>query len=151
MNKDILFFSNFCDYSKKCYSKAREYKLFEKMIEVCVDEEQIQLPPFLEKVPTIYLAENQSILVDDKVLEYIESKNPSADSLEGFGTLQPANMDSFSFLEGGDELDGGGNSSFASISHDFSAKQFDENSVKRRSFEDLEKERSSASMVVKKI
>ena len=71
MTQDIFFFSNYCNYSKEVFEKLTETKLLEKMISVCVDDDNIQLPPFLDAVPTIYLAEKQQVVKDEDILDYI--------------------------------------------------------------------------------
>ena len=77
MNKDIFFYSEYCDYSKEVRTQLDTYGQLPKMISVCVDDENIQLPPFLEAVPTIYLNENKSILVDESIEKYINKFKPN--------------------------------------------------------------------------
>ena len=55
MKKDILFYSNFCTYCKEILNSISQTPLNENMLFVCVDDENIQLPPFITSVPTIYL------------------------------------------------------------------------------------------------
>lgn len=145
MNKDILFYSEFCEYSQEVKKKLTETGLINNMIEVCVDDEQIKLPPFLEAVPTIYIQDTKSIVVDDDIMAFINSKTqltnkPSIDDWDS-AFSGSGSMSSFASLEGGDEV-GDGGAGFASIGYDFSAKQMDESQFKKRTMEDLEKERA---------
>ena len=55
MKKDILFYSNFCTYSKEIINQISKTALNETILFVSVDDENIQLPPFVTSVPTIYL------------------------------------------------------------------------------------------------
>jgi hypothetical protein len=145
MNKDILFYSEFCEYSQEIKKKLSETGIINNMIQVCVDDEQIKLPPFLEAVPTIYIQDNKSIVVDDDILNYINSKTQLVNKPD-IGDWDSAfsgggSMSSFASLEGGDEV-GEGGGGFASIGYDFSVKQIDESQFKKRTMEDLEKERA---------
>lgn len=146
MNKDIFFYSEYCDYSKEVRSQLDTYGQLPKMISVCVDDENIQLPPFLEAVPTIYLNENKSILVDESIEKYInkfkpnEQQNSIGDWDSSFGA---SGASGFSYIEDDSQTEtfDGGNG-FASINYDFSVKQMNEEDFKKRTMEDLEKERS---------
>lgn len=143
MNKDILFYSEFCDYSREIKGNLEKYGALEKMISVCVDDEHIQLPPFLEAVPTIYLNETKTILVDEKIENYVNRLKPSGNSNIGDwdSSFGPSNGSAFSYIEE-DNTNFDGNNGFASINYDFSVKQMNEDSFKKRTMEDLEKERA---------
>jgi hypothetical protein len=116
------------------------------MISVCVDDENIQLPPFLQAVPTIYLNESKTILVDETIEQYINKLKPTEkqNSIEEWDTTFGAgSATGFSYIEEdtqNESFDGG--NGFASINYDFSVKQMDEEDFKKRTMDDLEKERS---------
>lgn len=74
MKKDILFYSNFCTYCKEIIKTVAETPLNEQMLFVCVDDDNIQLPPFITSVPTIYLINEKRIVVDDAINDWIKSK-----------------------------------------------------------------------------
>lgn len=143
MNKDILFYSEFCDYSREVKGNLEKYGALEKMISVCVDDENIQLPPFLEAVPTIYLNQTKTILVDEKIENYVNRFKASENSNIGdWDSSFGANSNTgFSYIEEDNTTFDGGNG-FASINYDFSVKQMNEESFKKRTMEDLEKERA---------
>jgi hypothetical protein len=74
MKKDILFYSNFCTYCKEIINRVAETPLNEQMLFVCVDDDNIQLPPFITSVPTIYLINEKRIVVDEAINDWIKSK-----------------------------------------------------------------------------
>jgi hypothetical protein len=78
MKKDILFYSNFCTYSKELINSISKTPLNEAMLFVCVDDDNIQLPPFITAVPTIYLINDKKIVVDEAISEWIKEKLSSA-------------------------------------------------------------------------
>lgn len=144
MDKDIIFFSNFCDYSRDILGKIEEYKLQDKIVSVCVDDENIKLPPFLEVVPTIYLQKSKSIIVDDDIISYLDNLKPKPQQNIGDwdNNFSSSSMSTFASLDNSDDSSFVGTGGFASISYDFSVKEMDENSIPRRTMEDLEKERN---------
>jgi PKD repeat protein len=83
MNKDIVFYSNYDNYSKKVLNDLSKLKIDDKLIYICVDDENIQLPKFLAVVPTLYLVKEQSILVDDDIEKWIENVNKKPDESSG--------------------------------------------------------------------
>ena len=74
MKKDILFYSNFCTYCKEVLNNISNTPLNENMLFVCVDDENIQLPPFITSVPTIYLINEKKIVVDEAIGQWLKEK-----------------------------------------------------------------------------
>ena len=74
MKKDILFYSNFCTYCKEVINHISKTPLNDNMLFVCVDDENIQLPPFINSVPTIYLINEKEIVVDEAINDWIKEK-----------------------------------------------------------------------------
>jgi len=74
MKKDILFYSNYCTYSKEIVNNVSKTPLNDKMLFVCVDDNNIQLPPFVTSVPTIYLINDKKIVTDESIPEWIKEQ-----------------------------------------------------------------------------
>ena len=74
MKKDILFYSNFCTYCKEVLNNISNTPLNENMLFVCVDDDNIQLPPFITSVPTIYLINEKKIVVDEAIGDWIKER-----------------------------------------------------------------------------
>lgn len=74
MTKNIVFYSNFCDYSKSVVEKISKTPINQNIMYVCVDDENIQLPNFITAVPTVYLVEKKRIVVDEDILSWIDEQ-----------------------------------------------------------------------------
>ena len=72
--KDILFYSNFCTYCKEIINTISKTPLNNNLMFVCVDDDNIQLPPFVTAVPTIYLVNEKKIVVDEGIESWIKEK-----------------------------------------------------------------------------
>ena len=71
MDKDIIFYSNFCAYCKEVLTKISKTPLNSKLTYICVDDQNIKLPPFVKAVPTIFLIKEQKILVDENIESWL--------------------------------------------------------------------------------
>tara|TARA_B110001469_G_scaffold127165_1_gene146999 strand:+ start:1826 stop:2296 length:471 start_codon:yes stop_codon:yes gene_type:complete len=85
MTKDIIFYSNYCTYSKEIINQISKTTINDTIIYVSVDDENIKLPPFVKAVPTIYLVNDKKIVVDEEIENWIKSKTSKQVSEE----LQP--------------------------------------------------------------
>lgn len=81
MSKDILFYSNYCDYCKNILKKINDIKLGDKLTFVSVDDENINIPSFIQVVPTIYVIKEKKIIVDKELNEYIDNNDPSKQNI----------------------------------------------------------------------
>jgi hypothetical protein len=82
MNKDIIFYSNYCNYSKEVLTEISKSPLNDKMTYICVDDRNINLPSFVQAVPTIYLIKEQKVIVDEGITTWIKSKTQPQQSQE---------------------------------------------------------------------
>lgn len=70
-NTNFLFFSNYCDHSKRLLGLLEENNLTNNYELCCVDSSEIEIPEFITSVPTIYLSNQKRLLVDDALFHYI--------------------------------------------------------------------------------
>jgi len=102
MKKDIIFYSNYCTYSKEIINQISKTEINDNIIYVSVDDENIQLPPFIKAVPTIYLVNDKKIVVDEEITQWISSKTSkqvSEDLQPYFGTCGDSYGCSFSNVD----------------------------------------------------
>lgn len=103
MDKNILFYSNFCTHSKKLLEDITKSKIKDSLLFICIDDKNIQLPNFIRVVPTIYLVKNKSILTDTKISEWLQLNSKSSeDDILAFNNSKGMSSN-FSFLNDGDE------------------------------------------------
>jgi hypothetical protein len=105
MQKDILFYSQFCNFSKEVLDAITKHNLKESFMLVCVDNKQLKLPVFVDRVPLIYTT-GKKLLSDEHVLAYLKSKVEYV-SLEPYalvGGNTNAYSDNYSFLQSDESL-----------------------------------------------
>jgi hypothetical protein len=110
MKKDILFYSNFCTYCKEVVNSISKTSLNDNMLFVCVDDDNIQLPPFITSVPTIYLINDKKIVVDEAIGDWIkerlstQSPEKESDEIQAyFGSSGDSYGLNFSSIDDNDE------------------------------------------------
>lgn len=110
MKKDIIFYSNFCTYSKEIINQISKTPINDNILYVCVDDENIQLPNFIKAVPTIYLVSQKRIVVDESIPKWIEeqltsheSKNSNEELQAYFGQCDSSYGSSFSSLDNSEQ------------------------------------------------
>ena len=72
-NRDVLFYSQSCDYCRNVIDIIISYNIRDYFIMICVDTNIQRLPEFVDRVPLIYRKNIQQVLIDDDVLAYIDS------------------------------------------------------------------------------
>lgn len=100
MQKDILFYSNLCDFSKEVLQNIAKYQIKDKFLLVCVDNKNLKLPPFVDRVPLIYTV-SKKLFADENLMNYLQSMVEST-SLQPYalvGTNTNAYSENFSFIE----------------------------------------------------
>ena len=144
--KDIIFYSNFCTFSKDVINRISKTPLNDNMVYICVDDRNINLPPFVQAVPTIYLTGEKKIIVDDNINTWIQSKTQTATiSNEEIGAYQ-SGLGGFSsnFSSLDNEEDKSFSSNFTYLDQNYSIETPTESSNKRdigKSYEELEQSR----------
>ncbi len=106
MKKDIIFYSNYCTYSKEILNQISKTSINDNIAYVCVDDPNIQLPNFITAVPTIYLVEEKKIVVDEAITGWIKEKTtkPQTDELQAyFGSTSGSYGNQFSLIDNSDE------------------------------------------------
>ena len=72
MEKNMIFYSTFDEYSKKTLETIVEHKLTDLFHLVCVDNKKIKLPEYVDCVPYIITKQGNRIF-DEHVEEFIQS------------------------------------------------------------------------------
>ena len=104
MDKNILFYSDYCDHSKELLRSLKKNPINSSLIFVCVDDKSIQVPNFIKVVPTIYLVNNKSVLTDNEIMNWVnQTTKPDSVEINAYnGDNTSALSTSFSFLDDGD-------------------------------------------------
>jgi len=119
----VIYYSNFCDPSKKLLQKVAKTKLSQEIHFICIDRrqrdskgntilflenEQVMLPSQVTKVPALYQIESKQVLFGDDIYSYLLPKevainqqatngngDPECYSIFGMNRMS----DTFSFLD----------------------------------------------------
>lgn len=103
-DKHVLFFSNFCKYSKDIIVLITKKNLTNFFVLICIDNPSVRgkLPSFVTCVPTL-VTNKKEVLVDDTIAGFLEFIKPKVDDSILPFCEAPQLTDSFSFI--GDESD----------------------------------------------
>ena len=76
-----LFYSEgFCEHSKRCKDRISKLGLGGLINLWNIDNPAINIPPFIQSVPTIYLADSRKVLVGRDLFDWIEQQGQRAPS-----------------------------------------------------------------------
>ena len=106
MKKDIIFYSNYCTYSKEILNQISKTSINDNIAYVCVDDPNIQLPNFITAVPTIYLVDEKKIVVDEAISGWIKEKisKPQVEDLQAYyGSTSSSFGNQFSQIDNSDD------------------------------------------------
>ncbi len=123
----VLYYSNFCDHSKKLLQKISGMEIKSEMHFICIDKrvqdagkiyivlengQKIIMPESINKVPALLLLENYSVLYGESIHDYLRPKQqlaikkatnnniePNAFSFSGASSGFGISSDSYSFLD----------------------------------------------------
>ncbi len=99
VKKDIVFYSNHCGFSRQVLQVINEHHLKERFLMVCIDNKNLKLPPFVDRVPLVYTVQKK-LYADENLLNYIKSYI-QASKLQPYalvGTNTTSYTDNYSFL-----------------------------------------------------
>lgn len=104
LEKDLLFYSSYCDYSKIVLQTLEKNDGLSNFTLICIDTvSSSKLPIFVDRVPLIYTIRND-VLTDETVMKYIlNMKNTSNEDIKPYSitTLQNSFSTEYSYLEDG--------------------------------------------------
>lgn len=114
--KDILFFSNFCDYCNDLIGLIVKKNLKNEFMMVCIDNNKYQLPYFVDRVPIIFTRSGE-ILYDESITNYIEhSFQVENQEIAPFSLHTTNYSTSFSFID--DSASDMPNKAYTTLGHD---------------------------------
>ena len=106
MDKNLFFYSKHCPHSRKVLKILNEEKLGHNLVRICIDSTNIRIPSFIRSVPTVYLSKNKQILTDDNLEKWLNilRKKQENKKLSPYCMANSSFSESFSFLDGGDQV-----------------------------------------------
>ena len=74
LEKDLLFYSNYCLHSNNLINQVSKTDLHPKILYICIDDSKIKVPNFITRVPSLYIVTEKRVLVEDDINDWISSK-----------------------------------------------------------------------------
>ena len=71
--KNYLFYSNNCQYSKKLLYSLQNSNLLNGLVLVNIDDPRVNIPPFIQCVPTLYIPITRHVLTEEHLADWIGS------------------------------------------------------------------------------
>lgn len=97
--KDLLFYSNYCEYSKEILTYITKKNIRHMFLLICIDSGKYNIPPIITSVPTILKSDHSRIFTDQDIQGYINSRIPvnkeesiQTFSWEGSGYSEPYSL-----------------------------------------------------------
>jgi len=81
--KMFLFFSNYCEHSKRLLNRIKSSSLVNNFNMVSIDDQNINLPNFIESVPTIYDPVQRQVMTNETLFNWVEGALSSQSSSNG--------------------------------------------------------------------
>lgn len=110
MQKDLFFYSKFCDHCKNVITVITKANIRELFVFVSVDDNKFNIPPFVTHVPSIVTKEKQLVESDsipDYLEKYIKHTSISSDISPFSLDSQSSYSTSYTYLtENGYDVDG---------------------------------------------
>ena len=73
LEKDLLFYSNYCLHSSNLLNSISKTSLNSKMFYICIDDSKIKVPSFITRVPSVFLVNDKQVLVEDEIDIWVHS------------------------------------------------------------------------------
>ena len=74
LEKDLLFYSNYCLHSSNLLNSISKTSLNSKVFYICIDDNKIKVPNFITRVPSVFLVKDKKVLVEDEIDQWINAK-----------------------------------------------------------------------------
>ena len=74
LEKDLLFYSNYCIHSNKLINSISKTPLHNNIFYICIDDSNIKVPNFITRVPSIFLVKEKRVLVEDEIDQWTNMK-----------------------------------------------------------------------------
>ena len=104
--KNILYISKYCQWSKKFREALQKTPLFNKFVQIYIDTPGVKYPPWLQRVPTIQIYDQnrkRQILTDKHAFEWLNQYCDAPVDLaaynEGGEGMSSSLSDCFAFLD----------------------------------------------------
>ena len=72
--KPFLFYSNYCEHSKRIIDRIQPTLLVNQLNLICIDNPKINIPDFIQVVPTLFEPNQRSVIINQDLFNWVESQ-----------------------------------------------------------------------------
>lgn len=73
LQKDIVFYSNYCLHSNNLLNKLSKTVLHSNILYICVDDNKIKIPKIITRVPSLYLVGEKKVLIENEIDNWVDN------------------------------------------------------------------------------
>lgn len=92
MSKQFLFYSNYCQHSKRVMDMLNKSNTSHNIILCNIDNNDVNIPDFITAVPTLYLADEKKILMNENLFMWINQNIGNSNNQEQNSFLKNADI-----------------------------------------------------------
>ena len=71
-SKNVSFFSNYCEHCKRLMNRIKTTSLINSFNLVCIDDANVNIPDFIQVVPSLYDMTQRSVMTNETLFNWIE-------------------------------------------------------------------------------
>lgn len=100
-SRNIVFFSNFCLHSRHLLNEIIKHNLRDMFVLVCIDNNRVNIPPSINRVPVIFDPQTKRLLSDDEAFQTIADLSTVNQSvIHAYGSAANKFTEGYSYLSG---------------------------------------------------
>ena len=74
LQKDIVFYSNYCLHCNNLLNKLSKTILHSKILYVCIDDKNIKIPRIITRVPSLYIVGEKKVLIENEIDVWVKNQ-----------------------------------------------------------------------------
>jgi hypothetical protein len=90
--KMFLFFSNYCEHCKRLMNRIKTTSLINSFNLVCIDDANVNIPDFIQVVPSLYDMTQRSVMTNETLFNWIEGIMSSQSQSEQNNVINMADI-----------------------------------------------------------
>ena len=88
LQKDIVFYSNYCLHCNNLLNKISKTTLHSKILYVCIDDKNIKIPRIITRVPSLYIVGEKRVLIENEIDNWVSNQVSAIESRRKQSQLQ---------------------------------------------------------------
>ena len=80
LQKDIVFYSNYCLHCNNLLNNISKTILQDKILYVCIDDKNIKIPRIITRVPSLYIVGDKRVLIENEIDIWVRNQVSAFDN-----------------------------------------------------------------------